>query len=249
MTYTARDPSAIIPFSFENHAVRVIDRDGQIWFVATDIAEALEYREGKDLTRILDEDEKGRHIVPTLGGDQQLNTINESGLYHAILKSRKPAAKRFRRWVTAEVLPALRKTGRYESGHRAPSEHDLNRLAWEMCHAMWHEMKRALMHQFETTGEITNARVLVSCDTRGHGTAMALHPMDMLISVEQYESVAEGLALQMAATRALEHAFNQSNMALSARNVQPADAVQWVDIKHTRPTVRPCELSISGHEV
>jgi hypothetical protein len=84
------------------------------WFVAADVADALEYATAKDLARNLDADEKGRHIVPTPGGDQEMTVINESGLYHAVLKSRKPAAKAFRRWVTAEVLPAIRKTGRYE---------------------------------------------------------------------------------------------------------------------------------------
>jgi prophage antirepressor-like protein len=66
------------------------------WFVAADVADALEYATAKDLARNLDADEKGRHIVPTPGGDQEMTVINESGLYHAVLKSRKPAAKAFR---------------------------------------------------------------------------------------------------------------------------------------------------------
>lgn len=112
----------VIPFSFDQHPVRVVELDGQPWFVATDVALALEYREAKDMTRHLDDNEKGRRIVPTLGGDQELLIINESGLYSAILKSRKASAKRFKKWVTAEVLPSIRKNGRYEAAAAQPAE-------------------------------------------------------------------------------------------------------------------------------
>lgn len=101
-------------FTFTSQTVRVLVIDGAPWFVAADVAEALDYRNAPDMTRILDDDEKGTQIVRTPGGDQELTIINEPGLYAAILKSRKPAAKRFKKWVTAEVLPAIRKTGRYE---------------------------------------------------------------------------------------------------------------------------------------
>ncbi|MFS1522726.1 Bro-N domain-containing protein [Microbulbifer sp. 2304DJ12-6] len=107
--------SPVIPFDFHSHAVRVIEADDAIWFVATDVATALEYTTAKDLARNLDDDEKGRQIVPTLGGDQEMTVINESGLYHAVLKSRKPKAQEFRRWVTSEVLPTIRKTGGYHA--------------------------------------------------------------------------------------------------------------------------------------
>ncbi len=106
--------SKIVAFDFESHNVRVVvGHDGEPWFVAADVASALDYQAAKDLTRFIDNDEKGRQIVPTLGGEQELLVINESGLYSAILKSRKPEAKRFKRWVTHEVLPSIRKTGSY----------------------------------------------------------------------------------------------------------------------------------------
>ncbi|WP_205892922.1 BRO family protein [Pseudomonas gregormendelii] len=104
----------IIPFHFEAHQVRTILVDDQPWFVAADVASALQYRIAGDMTRNLDEDEKGTQIVRTPGGDQEMLVINESGLYSAILRSRKAEAKRFKKWVTAEVLPAIRKHGRYE---------------------------------------------------------------------------------------------------------------------------------------
>ena len=105
--------SQIASFSFKNIQVRTVDRDGQIWFVASDIARALGYRDAAVLTRWLDDDEKGTHNVQTLGGKQQITILSESGLYHALLKSRKPEARPFRKWVTAEVLPAIRKQGFY----------------------------------------------------------------------------------------------------------------------------------------
>lgn len=96
-------------------------RDGEPWFVAGDVAGALDYSEAKDMTRNLDDDEKGRQIVPTLGGDQEMTVINESGLYSAILKSRKPEAKAFKKWVTSEVLPSIRKTGSYTAPAAQPT--------------------------------------------------------------------------------------------------------------------------------
>jgi prophage antirepressor-like protein len=104
----------LIPFDFEGRPVRVVtDTQGEPWFVAADVAQSLEYRMASDMTRSLDDDEKGTQIVRTPSGDQEMLVINESGLYSAILKSRKPEAKRFKRWVTSEVLPAIRKTGAY----------------------------------------------------------------------------------------------------------------------------------------
>ena len=106
--------TSMIPFDFEGASIRVVlDAQGEPWFVADDIAKSLHYRMASDLTRSLDADEKGTQIVRTPSGDQEMLVINESGLYSAILKSRKPEAKRFKRWVTREVLPSIRKTGSY----------------------------------------------------------------------------------------------------------------------------------------
>ena len=102
---------SLIPFSFESHSVRIINKHGEIWFVAADVCTAIDI--GTEQIRRLDEDEKGLHLTQTLGGKQEMSVINESGLYALILRSRKPTAKRFRKWVTSEVLPAIRKTGQY----------------------------------------------------------------------------------------------------------------------------------------
>ena len=102
-------------FKFETHEVRTINKNGAPWFVAADVAAVLEYSEASAMTRHLDADEKGSANLTDRGQEQDFITINESGLYSAILRSRKPEAKRFKRWVTHEVLPAIRKTGSYAS--------------------------------------------------------------------------------------------------------------------------------------
>lgn len=104
-------PAAITPFIFERATIRTIQIDGQPWFVAADVCTALTV--ATEQTRRLDDDEKGLRTVQTPGGPQEMLIINESGLYSLILTSRKPSAKRFKRWVTGEVLPTIRKTGAY----------------------------------------------------------------------------------------------------------------------------------------
>lgn len=82
-------------------------------FVAADVAAALGYSDTQAMTRRLDDDEKGMRSLHTLGGDQDMTVITESGLYNAVLGSKLPTAKDFKRWVTAEVLPSIRKHGAY----------------------------------------------------------------------------------------------------------------------------------------
>lgn len=105
--------NAIVPFDFEGASVRVIDRAGEPWFVLADVCHVMEIENPRNVTARLDDDEKGIHTLDTPGGDQNMTIINESGLYSLILTSRKVAAKRFKKWVTAEVLPTIRKTGGY----------------------------------------------------------------------------------------------------------------------------------------
>ena len=92
---------------------RSIMIDGEPWFVATDVCRALEIGDPHKAVSRLDEDEKGRNSIPTLGGIQELITVSESGLYSLVLGSRKPEAKAFKRWITHEVIPSIRKHGAY----------------------------------------------------------------------------------------------------------------------------------------
>lgn len=106
----------IIPFNYNNTEVRTIAIDGQPWFVAADVVNILGVGRVHDAVRGLDDDEKGTDSIRTPGGHQEMTTVNEPGLYSLILRSRKPEAKSFKRWITHEVLPSIRKTGAYAVG-------------------------------------------------------------------------------------------------------------------------------------
>ncbi len=113
--------NALQTFTFaDSHAVRTIVEDGQVKFVAKDVCNALGLTNSRETVANLDDDEKGVSIADTLGGKQYLGVVTESGLYTLIFKSRKPEAQAFRKWVTSEVLPALRTTGTYTVAPQQP---------------------------------------------------------------------------------------------------------------------------------
>lgn len=97
--------------------VRTVTIDGEPWFVGKDVAVALGYENPQKAVRThVDSEDKGMTEMDTPGGKQNLAIINESGLYSLILSSKLPSAKKFKRWVTSEILPAVRKTGCYGAG-------------------------------------------------------------------------------------------------------------------------------------
>lgn len=101
---------------FENEKfgeIRTVVINGEPWFVAADVCRALEISNSRDAVQRLDEDEKGVVLTDTLGGQQSMTTINEPGLYVLVLRSRKPESKEFKRWITHDVIPTIRKTGGY----------------------------------------------------------------------------------------------------------------------------------------
>lgn len=101
--------------------VRAIrDENGEPMFVAKDVCAVLELKNPRSTLALLDEDEKGVHIVDTPGGEQQMTIVSEPGFYKLVMRSRKPEAKAFQRWVTHEVLPALRREGAYEVPREEP---------------------------------------------------------------------------------------------------------------------------------
>lgn len=100
-------------FNYEGQELRTVLLDDVTWWVAKDVCKILGISKYRDAIRQLDEDERMSVLVDTLGGHQEMAAVNESGLYHLIFQSRKPDAKKFRKWVTSEVIPAIRKTGSY----------------------------------------------------------------------------------------------------------------------------------------
>lgn len=107
------DTSLSQSFMFQNQDVRTTIINDEAWFAASDVCAILDIANVSDAVSKLDDDEKGIGNSDTLGGKQSLLFVNEAGVYHLIFTSRKPEAKLFRRWVTNEVLPTLRKTGSY----------------------------------------------------------------------------------------------------------------------------------------
>jgi prophage antirepressor-like protein len=100
-------------FSFQDKQVRVVLRDGEPWFVARDVCEVLDHSDTSTAIRRLDDDEKLTQTMFVSGQNREVWLVNEPGLYSLILTSRKPEAKAFKRWITHEVIPAIRKTGAY----------------------------------------------------------------------------------------------------------------------------------------
>lgn len=100
-------------------SVRTMEMNGDIWFVGKDVADILGYTNTpKAIKDHVDDEDKGVTKCDTLGGTQEITIINESGLYSLVLSSKLPTAKQFKRWVTAEILPSIRKSGCYSAGYQ-----------------------------------------------------------------------------------------------------------------------------------
>lgn len=116
--------SNLVSFSFNTLSVRTVEDGAQVWFVAKDIAAALEYSEDSNASRLfasIPDEWKGVKPIHTLGGEQQMLCISEPGLYFFLGRSDKPKALPFQKWVAGKVIPSIRKTGKYETN---PSGND-----------------------------------------------------------------------------------------------------------------------------
>lgn len=110
-------------YIYNNQAVRMETVEGKPWFLAKDVCGILNISKYRDAIALLDVDERGSILVDTLGGQQQMVAINESGLYSLIMQSRKPEARRFKRWVTHDVLPSIRRNGHYSAIEEPDQRH------------------------------------------------------------------------------------------------------------------------------
>ena len=120
----------VLEHVYNKGPIRCFAREGEKWFYQNELCGALEIANPRDALSRLEPDEKGVGITDTLGGRQEVNIVNEAGLYALMYSSRKPLAKAFRRWVNSEVLPALRKNGSNTvgSGHREQIQVDPTEL-------------------------------------------------------------------------------------------------------------------------
>jgi len=157
-------------FNFEGNEVRTATHDGSPWFVASDVAKALDYRDSTNMVRNLDEEDVGTQIVSTIRGPLDMLAINESGLYCAILRSRKPEAKRFKKWVTSVLLPGVRKK---EFVH--VSEVRSSSDSYETLRAEMREMKEMLL-------SLTSAPIEVAVTRK---VAAEVKPAPVILTIGQ----------------------------------------------------------------
>lgn len=118
-TTLSKEIQNVSNFNFGEASIRIVSINGEPWFVAKDICDAIGIENNRKALLVLDDDEKGVTLSNTLGGQQEMNIVSESGMYTLILRCRDAVKKdstpyRFRKWVTSEVLPQIRKTGKYE---------------------------------------------------------------------------------------------------------------------------------------
>ena len=132
-------------------SIRAMEISGEVWFVGKDVAEKLGYGEGKSpvnaVAKHVDEEDKGVTEMMTPGGMQKVTIINESGLYSLILGSRLPGAKAFKRWITAEVIPSIRRTGGYIKGQEELSDAELLAKALIVAQRQIKERERKLVER------------------------------------------------------------------------------------------------------
>lgn len=135
----------VTTLDFEGNAVRVSrTASGELRWVLADVCAACGISNPRDVMRRLDDDQKGVDTIDTLGGPQKINVITESGLYDVILDSRKPEARRFRKWITSEVLPSIREHGGYLAGQERMSPEEMIAASMRYLESKIAEQKRQL---------------------------------------------------------------------------------------------------------
>ena len=136
--------------------VRTLNIENEPWFVAADVCKALDLGNASMTLSRLDDDEKGVSLIDTLGGVQNMVTVNEPGLYTLVLGSRKPEAKAFKRWITHDVIPSIRKNGGYIAGQETLIPEELMAKALLVAQKTIEE-KNALLSR--TSVELSAAKV------------------------------------------------------------------------------------------
>lgn len=218
--------------------MRTVALDSGFWFVGKDVANALGYSNSRDaIATHVEPEDKGVAKCDTLGGKQDLVIINESGLYSLILSSKLESAKRFKRWVTSEVLPTLRKTGHYEMENYSP----------EMQAILMHDKKLVKMDERVTTLE--NTMTLDYSQQQALGEAVNYVVIDALGGKESDAYKEIGKKVFSECNRDLKRYFH-----VNARNNVPKkrfeDAVEYVQCwqplqilkLQSRSIIRRCDL-------
>ncbi len=189
-------------FNFNQNEVRTIVKDdGEIWFVASDVAKVLEYRDASNMIRNLDADESDTHNVSIRSEngvlqDREVTIINESGLYSATLKSRKPEAKQFKKWITSDVLPSIRKNGGYIAGQEVDDPELIIAKALQVANSVilrkTQELKQAQIERdfaIETKAHISDKKTATAMATASVKSKEAEKLKEQLGESKNYASV------------------------------------------------------------
>ena len=153
-------------FNYNDNNVRTVEMDGEPWFVLRDVCQILSIGNAADVYNRLDEDEKGVGQIDTIRGRQKMNIINESGLYSVILRSDKPEAKPFRKWVTSEVLPSIRRHGSYAASAQPKAMTEYQQMQAETRQSNIAIQKARLLNQIASEYEGAYRQVLQAYATK-----------------------------------------------------------------------------------
>lgn len=202
---------------FENEkfgSVRVVERDGEPWFVANDVLRVLEVSNSKDALRGLDDDEKsGVDIIDPHGREQTTNCVSEAGLYSIILRSRKPEAKTFKRWIIHDVIPSIRKHGIYATEEVLDKMIDSPEFGIKLLTSLKEERekRKALENVVEVQGnQLEEQKPLVEFANRVSNT-------DRLISVGEMAKLLKDKGFNVGRNKFFEYLRN--NNILMGNNV------------------------------
>ncbi len=220
--------NAVQNFAFDEHLVRVVDREGEPWFVGKDICKVLDISKHHQALESLDGDERGTSIVGTPSGDQTMIVVSEAGVYRLVFRSRKPEAERFKRWLAHDVLPAIRRTGRY--GPAAPvAEPEGER---DLAHAPLSAKVGLLSVALKLRGR---AAALALWDTMGLPALPAAlpdsQPEDVLAHLLDAEAEVGGLSVRELLVRALAGDATAAGL-LAACGLRAGDGVFYVANAH-----------------
>lgn len=166
--------------------IRTVTINNEPWFVASDIAKALGYRMASDMTRRIDDEDKGYAKMSTHGGEQEMSIINESGLYAGVFCSSLESAKRFKHWVTSEVLPSIRKNGGYIAGQETLSDEELLSKALMVAQRKIEEKNQLIAMQDSRIQEMRPKEIFADAVSASH-TSILIGDLAKLICQNGYQ--------------------------------------------------------------
>ena len=171
--------------------VRIVVIDGEPWLVGKDVTAALGYSNSRDaLAKRVDEEDKGVAKCDTLGGVQDVTVINESGLYSLVLSSKLPDAKKFRRWVTSEVLPSIRRNGGYITGQESLTDTELLAKAFLVAQRTIDE-RNARIRELEARNEANAPKVIFADAVSASGSSILIGDLAKLLKQNGVENMGQ----------------------------------------------------------